>query len=146
MTITTAIREVGGIEKCKGGGVNMKGVRARKVADKNRYFHMNKNHLVVLAISLVISYFVGKNSGMWQFGVGFMVFLSTLILIHYLHWNSLLNRLLKIGASSEEELRKIISEPRAFDEAAQTGFEYIFDPIYAGLSINIFHKKNHDGD
>jgi hypothetical protein len=87
----------------------VKGAKAQKVADGDRYFHMTRRFPVLLAVNLVFSQLIGKLSqDLWMFGVVFFVFVGLIILGDYFSWNNRLNTLLKSGKVTEDEAREIM--------------------------------------
>jgi hypothetical protein len=136
--IKDAIREVGGVDQCNGGGIKMKGVKAQKVADGDRYFHMTRRFPVLLAVNIVFSLLIGKLSqDLWMFGVVFFVFAGLIILGNYFFWNNRLNTLLKSGKVTEDEARGIMkSSDKGGGEQESDPF---LDADNCGMPGNIFH-------
>jgi len=141
--IKDAIREVGGIDQCNGGGSNLKGDKAQKASEKRRYFHFNKKHPAMLGAMFLISILVGtigqKGAGLWWIGLVFFLFTGLMVLYDYLSWNSLLNEVIEIGAS-EKRSRELIKNTEG-GSFVDVGNDVFWDPTNAGLPYNAYHKK-----
>lgn len=116
----------------------MKGVKAQKVADKNRYFHVTKKYPTLMVVNCLVSCLVGVLAQFWLIGTLFFAFAGLIILGDYLFWNNRLNTLLRSGQVTENEAREIMvsSEKGAGDSDSDP----FLDADNCGMSGNIFHN------
>ena len=137
--IKDAIREIGGIDQCNGGGIKMNGVKAQKIGESGRYFHMTKKYPILMGANIVFSVLIGRIGEAWQAGVGFMVVVGLIILGDYLVWNKTFNKILARGILTEKVVQHVMDAPVSgtpdYDEV-----DLINDPQYLSIPGNVAHK------